>query len=98
MERTPIEPGEVYEHRITLQPTSNLFKEGHWIGLEISSSNFPHHVRNLNTGTEPGYGTESQPAQQTVLHDSEHPSRIVLPIVTAPLKETGPAQTGAPRG
>jgi uncharacterized protein len=86
--RTPVEPGEIYEYRIALQPTSNLFKEGHRVRLEVSSSNFPHYSRNLNTGAELGYGTESQRAQQTIMHDPEHPSRIVLPIVSAPISAT----------
>ena len=46
----PIEPGKIYEYTITVFPTSNLFKAGHEIRLEIASSNFPHYDRNLNTG------------------------------------------------
>ena len=83
--RTPIEPGEVYEYRFALQPTSNLFKEGHQIRLEVSSSNFPHYDRNLNTGEEPGYGAETREARTTILHDAEHPSRLILPIVSPAL-------------
>ncbi len=83
--RVPIEPGEVYEYRIAMQPTSNLFKEGHRIRLEVSSSNFPHYARNLNTGAEFGFSADMQTARQTILHDPEHHSRIILPIVTAPM-------------
>jgi putative CocE/NonD family hydrolase len=48
------EPGRVYEYTIDVWPTSNLFKEGHQIRLEISSSNFPHYDRNPNTGLRSG--------------------------------------------
>ena len=62
-----ITPGEVYEYKIDLWATSNLFKAGHRIRLEISSSNFPRFDRNPNTGGVLGGGTESKPASQTVL-------------------------------
>ena len=94
-ERVPIEPGTVYEYEFALQPTSNLFKEGHRIRLEISSSNFPHYSRNLNTGAEPGYGDEKRTARQTILHDAEHPSRIILPIMPSPITGAA-AEGGAP--
>jgi putative CocE/NonD family hydrolase len=77
----PITPGEVYEYEIDLWATSNLFRRGHRIGLEVSSSNFPRFDRNLNTGHELGADAEMLPAVQTVFHDAEHPSRLVLPIV-----------------
>ena len=76
---TPIQPGEPYQYEIDLGPTSMLFKRGHCIRLQVSSSNFPAHARNLNTGRphhdEAGHST----AAQTVLHDPEHPSCLVLP-------------------
>jgi putative CocE/NonD family hydrolase len=77
----PITPGEPTEYTINLWPTSNLFKAGHRIGLEVSSSNFPRFDRNLNTGHELGEDAEMQPAVQTIFHDAEHPSRLTLPIV-----------------
>ncbi len=77
----PITPGEVYEYEINLWATSNLFRKGHRIGLEVSSSNFPRFDRNLNTGHELGADAEMLPAMQTIFHDREHPSRLVLPIV-----------------
>jgi putative CocE/NonD family hydrolase len=77
----PITPGEPTEYTIDLWATSNLFKQGHRIALEVSSSNFPRFDRNLNTGHELGADAEMRPAVQTIFHDSEHPSRLVLPIV-----------------
>ncbi|MBV9290344.1 MAG: CocE/NonD family hydrolase [Hyphomicrobiales bacterium] len=90
--RVPIEPGQVYKYDFALQPTANLFKAGHRIGVEISSSNFPHYARNLNTGAKLGYGAEPTIAHQTILHDVEHPSQIVLPIVSPALSETAKAR------
>jgi putative CocE/NonD family hydrolase len=84
--RTPIEPGKVYEYKIDLWPTSNLFRPGHRIGVEISSSNFPHYDRNPNTGGEFGQETTFKVAEQTILHDADHPSRIILPIIPAPVR------------
>jgi uncharacterized protein len=77
----PITPGEPLEYTIDLWATSNLFRRGHRIGLEVSSSNFPRFDRNLNTGHELGADAEMRPALQTIFHDREHPSRLVLPIV-----------------
>jgi uncharacterized protein len=77
----PITPGEPTEYTIDLWATSNLFRRGHRIALEVSSSNFPRFDRNLNTGHELGADAEMRPAIQTVFHDQERPSRLVLPII-----------------
>jgi uncharacterized protein len=75
--------GEVYSYTLDLRATSNLFRAGHRIRVDISSASFPHWDRNPNTGTP--FGTVSfsqlQTATQTVFHDRVHPSHIVLPIV-----------------
>lgn len=84
-ETSPIEPGRVYEYEIAVWPTSNLFKAGHRIRLEISSSNFPHYDRNPNTGHPFGQDDEMRPAAQTIYHDVERPSHIVLPIMPVPV-------------
>ena len=77
----PITPGEPTEYVIELWSTSNLFRVGHRIGLEVSSSNFPRFDRNLNTGGDLATGTEMQPAMQTIFHNAARPSRLLLPIV-----------------
>ena len=82
----PIDPEKPYEYTITVFPTSNLFKVGHQIRLEISSSNFPHYDRNLNTGQPVGADAQMVAARQTVLHDAPHPSYIELPIMPAPIR------------
>ena len=76
-----LEPGKVEEYRIQLYPTSNVFKAGHRMRVDISSSNFPRFSRNLNTGEDVATGTRMEVAHQTVLHTSQYPSHIVLPII-----------------
>jgi putative CocE/NonD family hydrolase len=76
-----MEPGEVYEVEISLVPTSNLFKAGHRIRLDISSSNFPRFDVNPNTGEPMGRHTHMVVAHNTVYLDREHPSQVVLPII-----------------
>src|SRR6266516_6404847 len=76
-----IEPGRAYEYEIDLWATSNVFRAGHRIRLDVTSSNFPRWDRNPNTGHEFGADTELAAAHQTILHDSEHPSYVKLPIV-----------------
>lgn len=78
-----ITPGAVEEYVIDLVATSNVFKAGHRIRLEISSSNFPRFDRNFNSAGDPWSGTESIPAVQTIYHDEQRPSRIRLPIIPA---------------
>ena len=83
----PIEPGKIYAYDISIWPTSNLFKAGHRIRLEISSSNFPHYDRNPNTGRRFGLDSEMAVADQVIYHDPEHPSKIVLPIMAQPITQ-----------
>ncbi len=60
---------------------ANVFKRGHCIRLDVTSSSFPRFSRNLNTGEDVGTGTRMQVAHQTVLHTSAYPSRVVLPVI-----------------
>jgi predicted acyl esterase len=78
-----MEPGEQYEVRILLPPTSNLFAAGHRIRVDVSSSNFPRLERNPNTGEPIGRHTHEVVAEQTVFSDGARPSRIVLPVIPA---------------
>lgn len=77
---TLIEPNKIYDFTIDLWYTSNVFRKSHRIRVEISSSNFPQFDRNPNTGNPIGTDTEVKTAQQTIYHDEEHPSYILLPI------------------
>ena len=76
-----MEPGQIYNFEIDMLVTSNLFKKGHGIRLEVSSSNFPQYDRNQNTGNALFTDVNWQSAQQTIYHDTIHPSHIVLPII-----------------
>ena len=78
-----LDPGRVYEFTIDLWPTSNVFKLGHRIRVDISSSNFPRFDRNPNTGNRWGVDAELRTAHQTIYHDEARPSHIVLPVIPA---------------
>lgn len=76
-----LDPGAVYEFTIDLQVTSNVFRKGHRIRVDITSSNFPLWDRNLNSGNDPGTDTEMTVADQTIYHDAVRASHIALPVV-----------------
>jgi hypothetical protein len=80
----PMKPGETYKFTIDLWSTSNVFRRGHRLRLEISSSNFPRFDRNTNTGEDMAHATRLVSAVNTILHDKEHPSALILPIVPKP--------------
>jgi putative CocE/NonD family hydrolase len=75
-----IQPEKAYEYTILLGNTATIFRKGHRIRLEVSSSSFPHFARNLNTGRSNEETSQVEVARQTILHDEEHPSRLVLPV------------------
>lgn len=74
-------PGEVVAITIEPMPTSNLFRKGHRIRLDISSSNFPRFDVNPNTGAPEGSAGPRQVAVNSVHLGGCHASRIVLPVV-----------------
>ncbi|MFH1569748.1 MAG: CocE/NonD family hydrolase, partial [Gemmatimonadota bacterium] len=78
-----LEPGRVYECEIEVGVTGNVFRQGHRLRLEVSSSNFPRFDRNLNTGGDLAHGTEMRQARQTVHHSRAWPSHLVLPVIPA---------------
>jgi putative CocE/NonD family hydrolase len=78
---TLVEPGRTYRYEIDVWVTSDAFLPGHRIRVEISSSNFPRFDRNLNTGETFGKGVTWIKATQTILHDAQHPSHILLPVI-----------------
>lgn len=77
-----MEPDAIYELRLNLWATANVFLPGHRIRLEVSSSNFPRFDRNSNTGRViAGESREHyQPALNRIFHDAAHPSRLTLPL------------------
>ncbi len=76
-----MEPGNVYPFTIKLYPTSNVFKKGHRIRVDISSSNFPRFDVNPNTGEPLNDNRRWQNAVNTIHHDRPHPSHILLPVI-----------------
>jgi putative CocE/NonD family hydrolase len=84
----PIVPGKIYEYKIDLWSTSNVFLKGHRIRLEVSSSNFPRFDRNLNTGKDASTSSEFVKATNTIYHDGEHPSALILPLVAPAVRPT----------
>ena len=76
-----MEPGEVYTITFDIGNIGQVFKAGHSIRVDISSSNFPKYDRNLNTGGELYKETELVVAENTIYHDVDNPSYIMLPVV-----------------
>jgi len=78
----PLSPGQPAEFTIEMYPTSLVFRRGHRIRLDISSSNFPRFDVNANTGEPLGQERSRRVALNTIYHDAAHPSRILLPVVS----------------
>ncbi|MFT4038770.1 MAG: CocE/NonD family hydrolase [Thermomicrobiales bacterium] len=78
-----LEPNRVYEYEIPLGPVGFHIPAGHALRVTISSSDFPQWDRNLNTGAAPFIEnlTAAIPARQSVLHNAEHPSRLVVDVL-----------------
>jgi putative CocE/NonD family hydrolase len=76
-----LKAGEIYKIRIDMWNTSNVFLAGHRLRVEISSSNFPRFDRNLNTGEGAGVLSTLVRADNTIYHDAQHPSALVLPVM-----------------
>jgi putative CocE/NonD family hydrolase len=86
-------PGEVYKVTIDAGVTSNVFLPHHRIRIEVSSSNFPRFDRNPNTGGPVADATELRRANQTVYHENQRYSYVLLPVVaSAPAELTSSKQ------
>jgi uncharacterized protein len=79
----PITPGRVYEYTIDLIATSQVFKAGHRLRVDVASSNFPCFDRNPGNGAPAAIATEADfvVAEQTIRHDAAHSSHITLPVI-----------------
>ena len=75
-----LRPGKTYHIMIDLLDISNVFRKGHKIRLDISSSNFPVYDVNPNTGEPIGRHTHTVTAVNTVYHSSQHRSCFILPV------------------
>ena len=71
-----LEADEVVEIVIEPFATSNMFRKGHQIRIDISSSNFPHFDVNPNTGAPEGLFGEFAIAHNRIYCDRQHPSYI----------------------
>ena len=75
-----MEKGKVYKIDLTPMATSNYFKKGHRIRIEVSSSNFPRFARNLNTGGNNYDEAEGVIATNNIHHSRQYSSQIRIPI------------------
>jgi putative CocE/NonD family hydrolase len=67
---------------IDMWATAQRFKRGHRLRLLVASAQHPRWARNLNTGEHAATSTRLIPAAQTVYHDADHPSALMVPIVS----------------
>ncbi len=79
--RELLEPGEVYLLNLDRLITSQVFFAGHRLRILVTGSFFPHFSRNLHTGESEAFSSEMAIAEIRIHHDTEHPSRLVLPVV-----------------
>ena len=81
-QKVQLHAGEVYAIEIHMGWIAAMFKEGHRVRLEISSSNFPHYERHTGTGDRFADLSEFKSARQTIFHDKDHPSVLYLQALT----------------
>lgn len=81
VKRELLRPGKVYKLRFNNLMTSNLFKKGHRMRVQISAAFMPHMSRNLHTGELEMTSSTMQKANIRIYHDRKHASRIVLPVI-----------------
>ncbi|MBR3364190.1 MAG: CocE/NonD family hydrolase [Solobacterium sp.] len=84
LEKTELmEPGTIYEITVDLAATANTFFKGHKLRVSVSSSNFPRFNRNTNSGGSIFFEEKEvyTKATNTVWHDEQHPSCIILPVI-----------------
>jgi uncharacterized protein len=78
---TFMNPNQIYKFTLDLWATSNVVRKGHRLRLELSSSNFPRFDRNMNTGEDGASARRGVAAANTIYHDAEHPSALVVSTV-----------------
>lgn len=79
--RELLEPGRIYKLRLPNLLTSNVFKRGHRLRVEILSSFFPHFSRNLHTGELETVSARPGKATNRIYHRRAQASRLILPII-----------------
>ncbi len=78
---TPIKPGQIVEYHLDLWQTGVTIPPGNRLRVEICSAEFPFFSRNLNTGGHSETETTYVTARQTIYHDQQHPSHVLLPVI-----------------
>ncbi len=78
-----LRPGEICEYQLDLWQTGITVPAGAKLRVEVASASFPMFSRNLNTGGHNETESEFVAAEQTIYHDAEHPSHLVLPVIPA---------------
>lgn len=79
-------PGAIEKIKINMWSTAQTFEKGHRIGIHISSSNYPRFAVNPNNGAAlDDTETPANIASNTIYFDAQHPSAIILPVVTEEL-------------
>jgi len=76
-----LKPGQVYRFEIDLVGTSVAFQKGHRVRVHVTSCHFPQFDRNSNTGEAFATTAKVKVARQTVYHDAERPSHVLLPVI-----------------
>jgi putative CocE/NonD family hydrolase len=77
----PLDPSDIVPITITLYPTANVFKKGHRIRVDVSSSNYPRFDVNPNTSDPLGDYRRMNAADNTIYHEAGHPSQVILPVI-----------------
>ena len=73
--------GEIERYDIDLWGTSYVFQKGHRVQVIVTSSDFPRWDRNMNTGGVNAQESVGKVALNTIYHDAEHPSHVLLPVM-----------------
>ena len=77
-------PGQIYEYRLDMWQTGITVPAGSKLRVEVCSASFPMFSRNLNTGKHNETEKKYVSAHQTIYHDKDHPSHILLPVIENP--------------
>jgi putative CocE/NonD family hydrolase len=77
-----LKPGEVYKLELNRMLTSNVFRTGHHIRIQISGAFSPHFSRNLQSGESEITSSKMCLAHVRIYHEPDHHSRIELPIIS----------------
>ena len=76
-----LQPNQIYRLNLDRMLTSNVFRAGHQIRVQISGAFFPHFSRNLQSGESEITSSRMCPGHIRIHHDPDHRSRIELPII-----------------